>query len=434
MAIWNPKYECISRDELEQLQLERLQLTLNRVYRNVVYHQTVFDREGIVPEAVQSIADLGKIPFTDRQTLRAAYPYDLFAVPRREVLRLQTSSGTTGEPIVVGYTRNDIQHWTELVARILTAAGITRDDLIQISFDYGLFPGALGMHYGAEEIGASVIPASAAGLDRQIKVMRDFHSTALIAPPSHARRLADAIHDLKLDPRELHLRVGVFGAEPWSENIRQHIEQKLKIRAFDFYGLSEMFNPGVAGECEATSGLHIFEDHFIPEIIEPKTSRPLEFGAEGELVLTSVTKEAFPMIRYRTGDITSLVPGACPCGRTLVRMSRVKGRTDDMFFVQGVNVFPSQVEQILARVEGTEPHFRIELDLEKNQEVVRLLVEIAPGIFFDEMKRLQALKKEIEEKFYRSLGLKVEVRLVEPRTLQKEGGAGKKVVDKRRKI
>ncbi|MCX6349604.1 MAG: AMP-binding protein, partial [Candidatus Aureabacteria bacterium] len=270
MSIWNPRFEQISRGDLEQLQLERLQSTLNRVYRNVVYYQKVFDREGIVPEEVGSLADLKKIPFTDRSTLRASYPYDMFAVPLREVVRLQTSSGTTGEPIVVGYTKNDLQHWTELVARLLAAAGITRDDVIQIAFDYGLFPGALGMHYGAEAIGASVIPASSASAEIQIKVMRDFRSTALIAPPSYARKLAQAIEEMKIDPRELRLRVGVFGAEPWSESLRRRLEERLHLRAFDFYGLSEIFNPGVAGECEEKNGLHIFEDHFIPEIIDPE--------------------------------------------------------------------------------------------------------------------------------------------------------------------
>ncbi len=311
MTIWNEKYECISAGELEQLQLERLQSTLNRVSRNVVFYQRLFEEEKIVPEDIKSLADLRRIPLTDRRTLTEAYPYDMFAVPLREVVRLQTSSGTTQSPIVVGYTRNDVTHWTELVARVLTGAGISRDDVIQISFDYGLFPGALGMHYGAETVGASVIPASTAGPSRQIAVMKDFRSTVLISAPGYALRLANMIREMKINPRELSLRVGLFGAETWSENLRRELEERLEIQAYDFYGLSELFNPGVAAECEAQNGLHIFEDHFIPEIIDPVSENPLPYGEEGELVLTSITKEAFPLIRYRTGDITTLIKGEC---------------------------------------------------------------------------------------------------------------------------
>ena len=431
MTIWNEKYECIAAEALEQLQLERLQSTLNRVSRNVVFYQKLFKEEEIVPEDIKSLADLRRIPLTDRQTLTEAYPYDMFAVPLREVVRLQTSSGTTRAPIVVGYTRNDVIHWTELVARVLTGAGISRDDVIQISFDYGLFPGALGMHYGAETIGASVIPASTAGPGRQIAVMKDFRSTVLIAPPGYAIQLANMIREMKINPQKLFLRVGLFGAETWSENLRHNLEERLKIKAYDFYGLSELFNPGVAGECEAQNGLHIFEDHFIPEIIDPASGRPLPYGEEGELVLTSITKEAFPLIRYRTGDITTLIKGECPCGRTMVRMARVKGRTDDMFSIQGVSVFPSQIEDILTRIEGTEPDFQVRIGLEAGQEVVRLLVEISPGIFSDEIKKMQNLSREIKAEISQLLGLDVEVKLVEPRALVSREEGARRVIDNR---
>jgi len=317
------------------------------------------------------------------------------------------------------------------VARVLTGAGINRDDVIQISFDYGLFPGALGMHYGAEAVGASVIPASTAGSRRQITVMRDFRSTVLIAAPGYGLRLARMIREMKINPQDLFLRVGLFGAETWSENLRRELEERLRIKAYDFYGLSELFNPGVASECEAQNGLHIFEDHFIPEIIDPGTGRPLDFGEEGELVLTSITKEAFPLIRYRTGDITTLIKGKCSCGRTLVRMARVKGRTDDMFSVLGVSVFPSQVEEILTRIEGTEPHFQIRIDREADREVVKLLVEISPEIFSDEMKKMQKLKREIKGEIYKLLDLEVEVKLVEPGALIGRGEGVRRVIDNR---
>ncbi len=431
MTIWNEKYECISAEELEQLQLERLQSTLNRVSRNVVFYQRLFEEEEIVPEDIKSLTDLRRIPLTDRRTLTEAYPYDMFAVPLREVVRLQTSSGTTRSPIVVGYTSNDVIHWTELVARVLTGAGISRDDVIQISFDYGLFPGALGMHYGAEAVGASVIPASTAGPARQIAVMKDFRSTVLISAPGYALRLANIIREMKINPRELFLRVGLFGAETWSENLRRELEERLKIQAYDFYGLSELFNPGVAGEVKAQNGLHIFEDHFIPVIIDPARGRPLSYVEEGELVLTSITKEAFPLIRYRTGDITTLIKGECSCGRTMVRMARIKGRTDDMFSVQGVSIFPSQIEEILTRIEGTEPHFQVQIDLEAEQEVVRLLVEISSDIFSDEMKKMQSLRREIKGEIYQSLGLEVEVKLVEPRALVSREEGPRRVIDNR---
>jgi phenylacetate-CoA ligase len=431
MTIWNKKFECIPPRELEQLQLERLQSTINRVSRNVVFYQKLFKEAGIVPEDIKSLTDLRRIPLTDRATLTRAYPYDMFAVPLREVVRLQTSSGTTRSPIVVGYTRNDVIHWTELVARVLTGAGISRDDVIQISFDYGLFPGALGMHYGAEAVGASVIPASTAGPDRQIAVMKDFRSTVLIAAPGYALRLANMIREMNINPQELSLRIGFFGAETWSENLRHDLEERLRIKAYDFYGLSELFNPGVAGECEAQNGLHIFEDHFIPEIIDPVSGQLLSYGEEGELVLTSITKEAFPLIRYRTGDITTLIRDECSCGRTMVRMARIKGRTDDMFSVRGVSIFPSQIEEILTRIEGTEPHFQLRIDREDEQEVVRLLVEISSEIFSDEMKKLQSLRREIEAEVYQLLGLEVEVKIVESRALSSREEGMRRVIDNR---
>lgn len=432
MTIWNPRFEQLAREELEQLQLERLQSTLNRANLHVAYYQKVFDREGIVPEEVAALADLQKIPFTDRSTLRAAYPYDMFAVPLRDVVRLQTSAGTTGEPIVVGYTRNDIAHWTELTARLLAAAGVGAEDVIQIAFDYGLFPGALGMHHGARAIGAAVIPVSAIGVEQQIRLLKDCRSTVLIAPPSYARLLGAALAEAKIDPADLRLRVGVFGAEPWAESLRLRLEESLNLKAFDFYGLSEIFNPGVAGECEARNGLHIFEDHFIPEVVDPETARPLPPGEEGELVLTSLTKEAFPLVRYRTGDIVSIDRSPCRCGRTSPRISKIKGRTDDMLIIRGINVFPSQIEAVLLQVEGTSPHYLLVVDRIKGLDTLEVQVEVSPEAFSDEVRRMQGLKDKIRHEIQGVLGIVVDVKLVEPKTIERSQGKAKRVIDRRK--
>ncbi len=430
--MWEEKYETMERSELGQLQLERLQSVVNRVYRNVKFYNEKFRELKISPEDIKSLDDLRKLPFTTKEDLRRNYPYGMFAVPLRDIVRIHSSSGTTGKTTVVGYTKNDLELWSNLVARIMVAAGVTKDDIIQISFGYGLFTGGFGLHYGAEKIGATVIPISSGNTDRQIMIMQDYHTTVLVSTPSYALVIADRIEELGIDPQSLSLRIGLFGAEPWSEAMRQEIEAKLKIDAYDNYGLSEIIGPGVAGECEMKNGMHIAEDHFLVEIIDPETGEPLPPGEEGELVITTLTKEALPLIRYRTRDITRLHYEKCGCGRTTARMERVKGRTDDMLIVRGVNVFPSQIEEVLFNIEGTEPHYQIIVDREGRLDTLTVLVEVSPKIFSDEMKRQKQIIEEIEEKLYSVLGLKVRVKLVEPKTLQRFEGKAKRVIDKRR--
>jgi len=419
MAIRDSDYETLKRDELQQLQLERLQVTINRAYRNVAFYRDLLDEVDIAPEDMTSLEALSKIPFTTKESLIQNQPYGMFALPLREVVRLQSSSGTTREPIVVGYSKNDIEHWTELVARVLMAGGVTRDDVVQISFDYGLFTGALGFHYGAEKIGATVIPCSRLSAEKQIAIMRNYRTTILVCTPAFALHIVKAISEQGVSPAELSLRVGLLGAEPWSEAVREDIERGLHITALDNYGLSEIIGPGVSVECKEKNGLHIFEDHFIPEVIDPETGERLPDGESGELVLTTITKEAFPMIRYRTGDLTSLDHSACSCGRTLVRMSRVAGRTDDIVIIQGVKVLPSRIEQILTEIEGTEPHFRLSVDRSGALDELEVSVEVSPEIFFDEVKRMSALQKEIQKRLEEALGFFVRVKLVEPMSIRK---------------
>lgn len=432
MSIWNSDFECMSRDELEQLQLERLQATLHRAYKNVSFYHRLFNTIGLIPEDIRSLADLANIPFTTKGDLREAYPYGMFAVPLREVVRIHASSGTTGNPTVVGYTRGDLKVWSELTARVLAAGGVGKDDVVQIAFGYGLFTGAFGLHAGAERIGASVIPAGSGHSQRQIQIMQDFRTTSLVSTPSYALHLAETMTEMKVEPKSLHLRVGLFGAEPWSENMRKEIEERLGISATDNYGLSEIIGPGVAGECHEKSGLHIFEDHFYPEVIEPDTGRVLPPGLEGELILTTLTKEAFPLIRFRTGDITSLDYAPCPCGRTLVRMARVFGRTDDMLIIRGVNVFPSQIEQVLFEIEGTEPHYQLILDRKGSLDELEVWVEVTEAIFYDEMKRQRELVELIEDRLEATLGLHCRVKLVEPRSIHRSEGKAQRVIDRRK--
>ncbi len=419
MAIRDRDYETLQRAELQQIQLERLQATLNRVYRNVTFYRNLLDDARIGPEDITSLADLSKIPFTTKESLVQNQPYGMFALPLREIVRLQSSSGTTREPIVVGYTHNDVDHWTELVARVLAAGGVTKDDVVQISFDYGLFTGAMGFHYGAERIGATVIPCSRLSAERQIAIMRNYRSTALICTPTLALHMIDAMNKQGVSPAELSLRVGLLGAEPWSEAVRKEIEDGLHLMALDNYGLSEIIGPGVSTECQEKNGLHIFEDHFIPEIIDPETEEVLQDGEMGELVLTTITKEAFPMIRYRTGDLTSLDHSACPCGRTLARMSRVAERTDDIVIIQGVKIAPAQIERILTEIEGSEPHFRLNIDRSGASDELEVQVEVSDRIFFDEVKKLRALQEETQKRLEETLGFFVRVRLVEPMSIQK---------------
>ncbi len=430
--IWNKKMETLPRKQLEQIQIERLQSTLNRAYKNVPFYHRMFEQQGIVPEKIGSVAALVHIPFTTKENLRDNYPYGMFAVPLRDIVRIHASSGTTGKPIVVGYSANDMRHWAEVVARIMAAGGITKEDIVQIAFNYGLFTGGFGLHYGAETIGATVIPASSGNSRRQIMIMKDYRTTALVCTPSYALYLAEVMGEMEIRKEQLALRVGLFGGEPCSENMRVEIEQKLDLSATDNYGLSEIMGPGVAGECQQKDGLHLAEDHFVAEIIDPDTGQVLPYGEQGELVLTTLTKEALPMIRYRTHDITRLNPEPCRCGRSHLRMERVRDRTDDMLIIRGVNVYPSQVESVLTEIEGTSPHYQIVVDRKGPLDELEILVEVKEGFFFDEMKRLRSFKEEIEEKMESALGVSGKIKLVEPKTLERNAGKTQRVVDRRR--
>jgi len=429
---WEQENERMEREELQQLQLERLQATLHRVYMNVPFYRKKFDELGIDPDGFTSLSDLKNLPFTSKGDLMDNYPYGLFAVPLREVVRIHASSGTTGMSTVVGYTKNDIKTWSNLVARILTAGGITKDDVVQIAFGYGLFTGGFGLHYGAERIGASVIPISSGNTRRQVKIMQDFKTTALVCTPSYALLIADAISEAGINLNSLSLKYGLFGAEPWSEGMRQEIQARLKVAATDNYGLSEVMGPGVAGECLERKGLHINEDHFLAEVIHPQTLQPVSPGEIGELVITTLTKEAFPVIRFRTRDLTRLITEPCPCGRTLVKMGRVMGRTDDMLIIKGVNVFPSQIESVLFAIEETEPHYQIIIDRKGALDEVTVLVEVSEAIFFDEMKKQRELIDLIARRLTSELGISVEVKLVEKKTLERFEGKAKRVIDKRK--
>lgn len=432
MEIWDVTHECMQREELEQLQLERLQATLNRAFKNVTCYRNKFNELGIDPEDIQSLDDLGKLPFTTKEDLRLNYPYGMFAVPLREVVRIHSSSGTTGKPTVVGYTRNDIKTWSNLVARFMIAAGVTHDDVVQIAFGYGMFTGAFGLHYGSETIGASVIPMSAGNTEKQIMIMQDYKTTVLVCTPSYAITLADRIEKMGIDPKGLSLKVGLFGGEPWSEAMRREIESRLCISATDNYGLSEIIGPGVAGECQYKVGMHLFEDAFIPEIIDPDTGEILPPGSVGELVLTTLTKEAFPMIRYRTRDITSLDYSPCECGRTLVRMKKTMGRTDDMLIIKGVNVFPSQIEEVLVAIEGCEPHYQLVVERKGALDILEVHIEVTENIFFDEMKMQRAFLEKIEKRIESVLGVGVTVKFVEPNSIPRHEGKAARIFDKRK--
>lgn len=428
---WEPDKECMAREDLEQLQLERLQSTLYRVGTHVPFYKKKFDELKFNYDDVRSLDDLRRLPFTVKQDLRDNYPYGLFAVPLRDVVRVHSSSGTSGQATVVGYTRNDIKTWSNLVARVITAAGVTKNDVIQIAFGYGLFTGGFGLHYGAELVGTSVIPISSGNTKRQIQIMQDFKTTALVCTPSYALVMADTMMEMGINPNGLSLRYGLFGGEPWSEGMRREVNEKLGIIATDNYGLSEVMGPGVSGECLECNGLHINEDHFLLEILDPNTLEPVPEGEVGELVITTLTKEAFPMIRYRTRDLTRFIPGPCACGRTMRRMQRVMGRTDDMLIIKGVNVFPMQIEKVLFEVEGIEPHYQIIVDRENHADRLTVLVEVMESIFFDEMKKQRMVIDRIKSRLASEVGVQVEVKLVEEKTLARSEGKAKRVIDRR---
>lgn len=429
--IWNPEYECMERDRLKELQLKRLQALIKWVYHEVPFYRDRFEDAGVSPSDIKTLEDIEKLPFTTKDDLRDNYPFGMFAVPMENVVRVHSSSGTTGKPIVVGYTRADINTWSELTARIAVAGGASAKDIAQMSFGYGLFTGGFGMHAGLERIGASVVPVSTGNTERQIMIMKDFGTTVLVCTPSYALHIAEVGEDMGVDFSKLPLRIGLFGAERFSEKMRQEIESRLHISATDNYGLTEVMGPGVAGECEYKDGLHINEDHILVEIIDPETGRRLEPGSEGELVFTTLTKEAFPVIRYRTRDLTKLRTDTCECGRTLARMEKVFGRTDDMIIVRGVNVFPSQVESVLFEIEGIEPHYQIIVDRYGSMDAMEVLVEVSSEIFPGEMKELIAFEHKIEDKLQKVLGIRVDVKLVEPKSLERTSGKSKRVIDKR---
>lgn len=433
MAVYfNEEFETLPRAALEALQLKRLQAAVARVYQQVPLYRAAFDRAGVTPDQITSLDDLRRLPFTTKQDMRDSYPYGLFAVPLEEIVRIHASSGTTGKPTVVGYTQKDIDTWSELMARSFVAAGAHKGDIVHNAYGYGLFTGGLGAHYGAERLGASVIPISGGNTKRQVMIMQDFGSTVLTCTPSYALYLAEEAQAEGIDIVSSGLRVGIFGAEPWSESMRKEIESKLGLDAIDIYGLSEIMGPGVAIECiEEKSGLHIWEDHFIPEIINPETGEPVADGERGELVITTITKQGIPLIRYRTRDITSITREPCRCGRTHARIARMSGRSDDMLIVRGVNVFPSQIESILVRVEGVEPHYLLIVDRKDNLDTLVVQVEVNEGIFSDEIKVLQVLSRKIEKEIKDMLGVTCTVKLVEPKTIQRSEGKAKRVQDNR---
>ncbi len=426
-------FETMPREDLEPIILRRLKTTLDRVYANVPFYRKKFEENGITPNDIQSLDDLKRIPFTTKEDLRDNYPFGMFAVPMDNVVRIHASSGTTGQPTVVGYTARDINTWAELMARSLAAGGATRKDIIHNAYGYGLFTGGLGIHYGAEKLGASVIPVSGGNTKRQIIIMKDFGPTILTATPSYALHLSEVAEGMGISFADLKFKFGIFGAEPWSESMREEIEAKLYLTAVDIYGLSEVIGPGVSIEChEAKSGLHIFEDHFIPEVIDPATGEPLPYGELGELVFTSITKEAFPVIRYRTRDITSLNPEPCICGRTHIRMNKVSGRTDDMLIIRGVNVFPSQIESVLMEMDQVEPHYQLVVDREGTLDTLTIMVEVGEGLFSDEVKRLQDLEKKLSKNIKEYLGVSAKVKLVEPKTIARSEGKAVRVIDNRK--
>jgi phenylacetate-CoA ligase len=426
-------FETMPREALEAIQLQRLQTTLERVYATVPFYKESFKNAGVKPSDIKSLTDLQRIPFTVKKDLRDNYPYGMFAVPMENVVRIHASSGTTGLPTVVGYTQRDIKTWSELMARSLAAGGATSNDIVHNAYGYGLFTGGLGVHYGAERLGASVIPVSGGNTKRQIIIMRDFKPTVLTGTPSYMLHLAEVAEEMGVSFKDLNFKCGIFGAEPWSENMRRDLEEKLNLKAMDIYGLSEIMGPGVSIEClEAQKGLHIFEDHFIAEVINPDTGEVLPYGETGELVFTSITKEAFPIIRYRTRDITSLNPEPCVCGRTLVRMNKISGRTDDMLIIRGVNVFPSQIESVLMKSKNIQPHYQLVVDRVDNLDTLTVKVELSQEMFSDEIKILQEMEKKISMDIKEYLGVSAKIKLVEPKAIERSQGKAIRVIDNRK--
>ena len=431
--IWNEAKECMSRDEMETLQSKRLVKTVGRVYHNVEFYRKKMQQVGLEPGDIKGIEDLHRLPYTTKNDLRDTYPFGLFAVPQSEIVRIHASSGTTGKATVVGYTRKDIDVWAECVSRALTQAGVTRGDTIQVAYGYGLFTGGLGAHYGAEYLGATVVPMSTGNTKKLTTMMKDFGVTAIACTPSYLLHIAETLEaDGDLD--KIKLKAAVCGAEPWTEQMRLQIEEKLHIHAHDIYGLSEIMGPGVACDCEYHKGLHVYEDHFLPEIISPETLEPMAAGETGELVFTTLTKEGLPLIRYRTKDLTSIDYSQCECGRTLARISRFKGRSDDMLIIRGVNVFPSQVEAALLEMNGTTPHYMMIVDRANNLDTLEVQVEVEERFFSDEIRELENLTRKISHAIQQAIGLAVKVKLVEPKTIERSMGKAVHVIDNRKLV
>jgi len=432
MQYWNPTYECMSREEMRKVQFERLVETVKRVYHNVPYYRNKMQAKGIEPGDIKSLDDLKNLPFTYKDDLRVTYPFGMFAAPLSEIIRIHASSGTTGKQTVVGYTRKDIETWSEVTARALVCAGADKTSIVQVAYGYGLFTGGLGMHYGTEKIGAAVIPISGGNTKRQIQIMKDFGTTILCCTPSYALYIAEELREAGIKKEDLNLKAGIFGAEPWSEQMREEIENQLGLLAIDIYGLSEVIGPGVACECKYKCGMHINEDHFIPEIIDPETEEVLPEGSTGELVFTTITKEGLPLIRYRTRDISSLSYERCECGRTLVRMNKVCGRTDDMIIIRGVNVFPSQIESVLLEMGGTAPHYQLVVDRVGKLDMLEVRVEMTPQMFSDQVKNIESVEKRIRNAIESTLGISTKVTLVEPKSIARSEGKAKRVIDNRK--
>lgn len=432
--IWNETIECMPREELKKLQTIRLKAIVKHAYHNTPFYRKKMQEMGVTPDDIETLEDITKLPFTTKQDLRDNYPFGLMAVPMSEIVRLHASSGTTGKPIVVGYTRKDLNIWSEVVARCLAAYGVTKHDSIQVSYGYGLFTGGLGLHNGVEYLGGTVIPMSSGNTQKQIQLMRDFGAKALACTPSYALYLAEAIKDSGIPREEFQLKIGIFGAEPWTENMRKEIEETMGIKAYDIYGLTEIIGPGVGCECQSQNGTHLWEDHFYPEIIDPETLEPMADGAIGELVFTTLTKEGMPMIRYRTRDLTSLNYDVCNCGRTAVRMNKILGRSDDMLIIRGVNVFPSQVESVILELEEFEPHYLLIVDRINNTDTFEVQVEVREQYFSDEMSKIIALKKKISHRLQTVLGIAPDVKLVEPRSIERSQGKAKRVIDHRKLV
>ena len=429
---YNEQVETASRDQMFYIQSLALTRKIKQVYDNVPLYRQRMDEAGIEPGDIRSVEDLGKLPFTHKQDLRDTYPYGMFAVPMDEVVRIHASSGTTGRPTVGGYTKRDIELWSECTARALVAAGTERNDYIHVSYGYGLFTGGLGLHYAGELIGATVIPASAGNTARQIQILRDFGSSILCCTPSYALYIADTLRDQGIAPEELNLKAGIFGAEPWTDNMRREIESRLHIKAYDIYGLSEICGPGVSFDCECQNGLHVNEDHFIIEIVDPETGNPLSDGQYGEVVFSCVTKEALPLIRYNTHDISAITRERCACGRTLTRMHKIAGRTDDMIIIRGVNVFPSQIESVLLSIGEVDPHYLIIVDRINNRDMLEIQVEVSQSMFSDSVAELERLEAKIKAAVDSVLGLSAKITLVEPFTIPRSEGKAKRVIDKRK--